>query len=172
MSIDYILWSELRQHYVLLCELLEIIDNKLASLILLSCANNLYFICYQLVNIFEELPDLLNYIYFWYSLILLIGRTIVMFLCISEINDASKKPLDMVRQIRSRMWCTELERFSDQLTNETIALSGMNFFFITRKLVLSMIGTIITYELVLLQFDSQLDPDADKKELKEFCNLK
>lgn len=46
-------WLEIRQHYVLLCELLETVDVNLAPIILLSSANNLYFICFQLLNIFK-----------------------------------------------------------------------------------------------------------------------
>lgn len=47
------LWREVREHYVQLCELLESVDANLAAIILLSCANNLYFICFQLLNIFK-----------------------------------------------------------------------------------------------------------------------
>lgn len=46
-------WAEVRTHYVQLCELLERVDASLAPMILLSCAINLYFICMQLLNIFE-----------------------------------------------------------------------------------------------------------------------
>lgn len=46
-------WAEVRVHYAHLCELLECINNTMAPVILLSCANNLYFICFQLLNCFE-----------------------------------------------------------------------------------------------------------------------
>lgn len=45
----------------------------------------------------------------------------------------------------------------EEVSNDTIALSGMKFFFLTRKLVLSVAGTIITYELVLIQFHQDDD---------------
>lgn len=44
---------EIREHYVCMCELLERVDNVLSSIILLSCVNNLYFVCCQLLNIFK-----------------------------------------------------------------------------------------------------------------------
>lgn len=44
---------EIREHYVRMCELLERVDNVLSSIILLSCVNNLYFVCCQLLNIFK-----------------------------------------------------------------------------------------------------------------------
>lgn len=38
------------------------------------------------------------------------------------------------------------------MSRDVVALSGMRFFYLTRTLVLSVAGTIITYELVLVQF--------------------
>ncbi|KAJ6635418.1 Gustatory receptor for sugar taste 64a [Pseudolycoriella hygida] len=153
--IDEPLWAEIRHHYVLLCELVETVDKYISGITLLSCTNNLYFICYQLLNIFNVLPYLINYVYFWFSLSYLIGRTIVLFLIASSINDAAAYPVKFVRQRRTTEWCSELERFGDQISTQVVALSGMKFFFITRSLLFGMAGTIVTYELVLLQFDTE-----------------
>lgn len=46
----------------------------------------------------------------------------------------------------------QTQRFSEEVANDKVALSGMKFFYLTRGLVLSVAGTIVTYELVLLQF--------------------
>lgn len=58
---------EIREHYVRMCELLERVDSALSSIILLSCVNNLYFICCQLLNTFKsviKLPiDVFNFIF-------------------------------------------------------------------------------------------------------------
>lgn len=70
----------------------------------------------------------------------------------SEIYDESKKPIDILRA--APHWCTEVRRFSEHVVNDTIALTGMRFFYLTRKLILSVASTIITYELVLIQFNS------------------
>lgn len=48
--------------------------------------------------------------------------------------------------------CNKVKRFCEEVTTDIVALSGMKFFYLTRKLVLSVAGTIITYELVLIQF--------------------
>lgn len=45
-------WISIRSDYVLLCELVERVDHELRFLILLSNLNNLYFICFQLLNIY------------------------------------------------------------------------------------------------------------------------
>lgn len=46
-------WAQVRTDFVHVCDLLEAVDVALAPLILLSCVNNLYFICAQLLAIFE-----------------------------------------------------------------------------------------------------------------------
>lgn len=71
----------------------------------------------------------------------------------ASINDESKKPLEVFRAVSQQDWCLEVKRFSEEVANDTIALSGMKFFNLTRTLVLSVAGTIVTYELVLIQFN-------------------
>uniref|UniRef100_A0A454A0J8 Gustatory receptor n=3 Tax=Stomoxys calcitrans TaxID=35570 RepID=A0A454A0J8_STOCA len=48
-----------------------------------------------------------------------------------------------------------LKRFSEEVNADCTALSGMKFFYLTRSMVLSVAGTILTYELVLLQFNKK-----------------
>lgn len=73
----------------------------------------------------------------------------------SQIYDESKKPIDVLRA--APIWCTEVRRYSEHVVNDTIALTGMRFFYLTRNLILSVTGTIITYELVLIQFHGNED---------------
>lgn len=72
----------------------------------------------------------------------------------SSINDASKKPLKILRTLPNDGWFPETQRFSEQIQNDCIALSGKKFFFITRGIIITIAGSIVTYELVLLQFDA------------------
>lgn len=70
----------------------------------------------------------------------------------ASIHDESKRPVKVLRMVPKKMWCTEVERFIEEVVNGTLALSGMRFFHLTRKLILSVAGTILTYEIVLVQF--------------------
>lgn len=45
------IWYEIRMHYGQLTDLVAKVDDKFATIILISCANNMYFICY---NIFKS----------------------------------------------------------------------------------------------------------------------
>lgn len=42
-------------------------------------------------------------------------------------------------------------RFLVQVTSEEVALTGFNMFNVTRSLLLTVAGTILTYEVVLVQ---------------------
>lgn len=133
------------------------------------------------------MPSIPHAIYFWFSLIFLIARTLAVSLYSAEIYDQSKKPIQVLRAVPNNSWRPEVRRFTEQVVNDTIAFTGMRFFYITRKLILAVCdklfciplafgdfilnigffqfqitGTIITYELVLVQFQtdaySQLCP--------------
>lgn len=55
-----------------------------------------------------------------------------------------------------------------QITAEIVAMTGMNFFTVRRGMVLSVAGTIITYELVLVQFYALNAQDVSSKERANF----
>lgn len=102
----------------------------------------------------RDFPFAVNVFYFWYSLIFLIARTSTLFFIASSIHDESKLPLKVLRTIPNEGWFNETQRFSQQVQNDCVALSGKKFFFITRGIIITIAGTIVTYELVLLQFDA------------------
>lgn len=65
-------------------------------------------------------------------------RTLAVTLHASSIHDESKKPIEVLRTVPSSSWSLEVGRFLEEVVNDTIALSGMKFFFLTRKLILSV----------------------------------
>lgn len=46
-------WIEMRNHYSILSEWIELIDERFSLIILLSCSSNMYFVCAQLYFSFE-----------------------------------------------------------------------------------------------------------------------
>lgn len=82
--------------------------------------------------------SLTNAVYFWFSLVFLIIRTTAFLLCSTSIHDESKNPIKVLRGVTRYSWCTEVERFIEEVVHGTISLTGMRFFFLTRKLILSV----------------------------------
>ncbi|XP_063709343.1 gustatory receptor for sugar taste 64a-like [Culicoides brevitarsis] len=159
-------WRMIRSHFNSACEILEHVDDNISSIIILSCLSNLYFICLQVLNITVKLPYMINSIYFWFSLFFLIFRTCAVFLSAAEINEQAEGPLEIIRHLPNSVWNVDIERLADQIRTQTIALSGMKFFFMTRRLLFGMIGTIITYEIVMMQNDQ-----SSKSPYKIDCSL-
>lgn len=90
-------------------------------------------------------PTTYRMIYFWFSLIFLIGRTILLSLLAAAINDESKGPIWSLRSVSAASWRTESKRLYNAIVNTNVALSGMEFFYITRRLILAMTGTIVEH---------------------------
>lgn len=66
-----------------------------------------------------------------------------MYLISASINDESIKSLKVFRTIPSDGWIPEVQRLSDQVHQSNIALSGKNFFYLTRGIIIPIIGTIM-----------------------------
>ncbi|XP_059226965.1 gustatory receptor for sugar taste 64e isoform X7 [Stomoxys calcitrans] len=148
-------WIERRRTYRMLCRLCGAVDDTIAVATLLCLSNNLYFICNKILKSLQKKPSFTHTLYFWYSLIFLIFRTFIFALWAAAIHEESKRPLVIFRKIHREYWCSELKRFSEEVNADCTALSGMKFFYLTRSMVLSVAGTILTYELVLLQFNKK-----------------
>lgn len=87
-------------------------------------------------------------------MIFLIIRLFIVALCAARINDESTKPIWILRSISGDSWKSESKRLLNEIIYNCVALSGLQFFFLTRKFILNMAGTIVTYELVLLQLQT------------------
>lgn len=84
----------------------------------------------------------------------LLFRTFSMLLVTSSVHEESKKPLKVLRHVSNDEWFSETQRFSHQVQTSCFAMTGKKFFHITRGLIITIAGTILTYELVMLQFDA------------------
>lgn len=84
------------------------------------------------------MPSVAHAVYFYFSLIFLIGRTLAVSLYAASVHDESRRSLTYLRCIPKESWCPEAKRFAEEITSDLVALSGMKFFYLTRKLVLSV----------------------------------
>lgn len=66
-----------------------------------------------------------------------------MFLITASINDESVKPLAIFRTIPKYGWLPQVERLCSQVQQNRTALSGRNFFFLTRGMIMTIAGTIV-----------------------------
>uniref|UniRef100_A0A1I8MLZ4 Gustatory receptor n=1 Tax=Musca domestica TaxID=7370 RepID=A0A1I8MLZ4_MUSDO len=167
-----VFWAERRVQYRNVCILCEKVDNAISMITMVSFSNNLYFICVQLLKSRNNMSPAVSMVYFYFSLVFLFLRSLAVSLYSAAIYDESRKPLRVLRSVPKESWCLEVKRFASEISSDLVALSGMKFFHLTRKLVLSVAGTIVTYELVLIQFYEPTDLWDCKSLLKNFEHQK
>ncbi|CAH2068998.1 unnamed protein product, partial [Iphiclides podalirius] len=172
-----IFWRTARENYGRATQLVRQVDDVISGVIFISFANNLFFICLQLFNTLEDgikgtgdcnsrvkkttiLGGYEAAAYFLFSLVYLITRSVAVSLIASQVNTASTVPAPVLYDVPSPVYCLEVQRFLDQIHGDKVALSGLQFFSVTRSLLLTVAGTIVTYELVMFQFNSPQDSDA------------
>ncbi|XP_017755956.1 PREDICTED: gustatory receptor for sugar taste 64f-like [Eufriesea mexicana] len=153
-------WAEARSDYNHLASLTRQLDTHISIMVLLSFATDLYFICIQLLFSFNPMQDTSEILYFGFSFGFLLTRTTVVSLCAASIHDESLLPAPVLYSVSGSSYSTEVMRFLSQVTTDNICLTGMKFFSVTRSLVLTVAGTIVTYELVLVQFNANQQNDV------------
>ncbi|XP_064292015.1 gustatory receptor 5a for trehalose-like [Plodia interpunctella] len=176
-SLESWFWRSVREDYTQATRLVRMFDEVLSGITFVSLANHLFCICLQVYNILQisvkggtkqkfPLKGCPNYpsgifngneytLYLACSIFLLVFRFLSVCLIGSRVHSAATQPSIALHGVPTKFYCTEIQRFIEQIHSDDIALSGLQFFNITRSLILPVAGTIITYELVLLQFNDE-----------------
>ncbi|KAG8232432.1 Gustatory receptor 1 [Ladona fulva] len=148
-------WEGLRRQYASLSDLSRILDDNLNGMTFFSIASNLYFICIQLlsglVTSTERTVD--KSAFYFYSFGFLVGRAAAVILIASSINQETLNTPKHLYSCPHYSYCKE-QRFMMEVTTDSVALSGLNLFNITRNFLLAVAGAVVTYEIVLLQFET------------------
>ncbi|KAK4879374.1 hypothetical protein RN001_007520 [Aquatica leii] len=150
---DFKFWNKLRENYVAAANLCKTVDDSIADIILLSFGNNLFIILVQLFNSLKPHNDTtFGRIYFMYSFVFLICRTTAVLLYASSIHETSRDAATMLMSTPPDVYNIAIERFLYKIQIDPPALTGKRFFKVTKPLILNIAGAIVTYELVLIQF--------------------
>ncbi|KAF7996931.1 hypothetical protein HCN44_002577 [Aphidius gifuensis] len=146
-------WDQLRICYGKLSKLVKNTDQVISPLIFISCTHYFFLICLQLL-LWISRDDTVTFaaVFPFFSFGFMVFSTNAVMFSASRINDHSKKILPTVYECPSVEYTNEAKRLQDQMTSDDITLTGLNFFSITRNFMLAVAGTMVTYEIVLLQF--------------------
>lgn len=153
-------YLKFRVHYRNIIMLCDLVDNSICSITLVSFSNNFFYICIVFLEVFDPAPTRLHSFSYWFSLCYLLIKSYFVSVYCSRVNEESLVPLDILRCVPRESWHQELQRFMNEIKNRQIGLSGMKFFYITKGLILTVAGSIFTYDLVLIHFH-EVDSDND-----------
>ncbi|XP_026323297.1 gustatory receptor for sugar taste 64f-like [Hyposmocoma kahamanoa] len=141
-----------REDYTKIVGLIRKIDEVINGVIFVSFAINVFIICMQLLRAIKPVHGYIQAIYLIYSFSFLLMRSLAVSLIASKVHTASRTSAEYLYDVPSSAYCSEVQRFLNQVHSDDVALTGLKFFNVKRGLVLTITATIITYELVLMQF--------------------
>ncbi|KAF5282703.1 hypothetical protein FQR65_LT02700, partial [Abscondita terminalis] len=137
-SKDYMFWNRLRDNYLAATNLCKTVDDAVSDIIFISFLNNLFIILVQLFNSLKPQSDnVFGRIYFLYSFVFLIVRTMAVLLYASSVNEESRDAANMLMSTPSEIYNIAIERFLYKIQVDPPALTGKRFFNVTRPLILN-----------------------------------
>ncbi|CAK1548697.1 unnamed protein product [Leptosia nina] len=153
------LWRKIREAYVKQALLVRKMNTALGLLVVFSNFFSFYFICLQLfLGITQGITgDAIQQMHYLVSLSWICARTCCVVLAAAGIHEHSKRALPYLFECKGQFYNIEMERLQHQLSKDYIALSGLDFFNLTRSVLLQVASSVITYVLVLVQYDNRSD---------------
>ncbi|CAG7733595.1 unnamed protein product [Allacma fusca] len=150
---DTTLWRQSTFDFYKLCEFLKKINGFLSPLIFLSFATNTYFICNQLHQAYIETAsqNVFRRIYTTWSFLHLILRKALVHEAGSRIHFWAHEIAEVFSKCPDSAYVSQVERAERYVNSNTIALSGLGCFFVTKPLILHSFGVVFTGVIVLLQ---------------------
>ncbi|XP_021968734.1 gustatory receptor 5a for trehalose [Folsomia candida] len=115
---------------------------------LLGCLRNLAEVLFILVP-FLQAKDIFKFYAIW-NFLHVVVRFFTMSLLAAKVSSDAHKFADILKQCPIEMYTPKVARFERQLQTERIALTGMSCFSVTKPLILSIIGVLVTFEIILL----------------------
>ncbi|XP_044007233.1 gustatory receptor for sugar taste 64f-like [Aphidius gifuensis] len=114
---------------------------------------NVYMICVQTSEgIRSATTETKISIYHCLSLLSIVLRTMAVVLSTARIDDESGHALSIFARCHPSVFIIEVIWMQQKLSIDRVSFTAMKFFPMTRKFILTIAGTIVTYEIVYMQF--------------------
>lgn len=101
-------WKSLRKDYTRLETLVELVNDKISNIILVSFLPNIFTILTQVFSTLKPKHNLLESVYFYVSLVFLLSRTVMVCICGAMVNEESRKPLHILNSVHHSVYNEEV----------------------------------------------------------------
>lgn len=141
-------WNSYRNMFLSLCRLSQKVDNTISLLLFSSLALNLMFLLIQAYNTLLPKPSISDMIYFWYSMVFLIGRISGVICAAASVQTESTRTVKIVEHaITPENFCLELFLFKN--CHEFATITGWNMFTVDKKVMLTVSLTIFKERIII-----------------------
>ncbi|KAG8286004.1 sweet taste receptor activity protein [Homalodisca vitripennis] len=162
-------WQDMRNIYNNLSVLTSLLDTLLSPLIFATFileSLNIIILFYWVINFVK---DPATYLMAGFASVKVLMVNFLTQFSVAALYQESRTSLSVFSFVPSLCYCQEIQRLQEQMTADTIALSGCQFFYVTRSVILTVVSTIVTYEVVLIQFGDLEPPVATNSSLPSYC---
>lgn len=105
---NILIWKRVREDYIRVCKLSEMVNDKIAPFIIISFSTNLYFVLVQLFSSLRTMEYTLERIYLYISFGLLILRIVCVCIFGGNVFDRYKELLPILNECSSNIYNTEV----------------------------------------------------------------
>ncbi|XP_060070870.1 uncharacterized protein LOC132550798 [Ylistrum balloti] len=149
--------KDIRGKHLQLCKTVAILEEDSKYLLTGTYVTNIFLLCFIVYQMLTSgtLP-VIEYLTYssWLAMNALI--TIIVSLTAAEVNEKAHSPLDYIYDVDMSETCAfqsvELQMFLFKLNGPAVGFTTMGFVTITKELILTLGGIILTYFLLLIQF--------------------
>ncbi|KAJ8921723.1 hypothetical protein NQ315_010633 [Exocentrus adspersus] len=152
-KLDLLFWKEIRRDYNMMSKLCRKLNSLISNVILLDYASNLILILFQLFTGLGRKYTFPEMMYFYFSFGYMTLRISLLSAFGGWLYEAGRASIHILNMVPTEIYNNEISKLIHQMHNCTPCFTGKGFFRITKGLTLNIAAAIITYELVLVQFN-------------------
>ncbi|XP_070173750.1 uncharacterized protein [Littorina saxatilis] len=150
------LFDDLRLKHQSLCDILQVTNKCLRHFVVMGFAGNVPLFCLIIYALTSGSLDLANTLFQVYNVVFTVAYTTLLILFGIRINDAAHSPQEVIyasdwSNLSDRLLC-KVQLFASRLGHVKLGYDVYGLFVIDRSTVLMVVGTLVTYSVVVIQF--------------------
>ncbi|XP_034231696.1 gustatory receptor for sugar taste 64f-like [Thrips palmi] len=146
-------WQDIRETYNAVLDLTAALNRLLGPIILISYTSGLWFICGGILLLLAGgATEPSKQVYLFLSMVFWSVRLVLATIAMSSVFEQNKAFRRHLHAVPSALYGYEVNRLTMQACHSEVGLTGMDFFTVTRSVLLTLVGTVASYEVVLMQF--------------------